>query len=160
MGRECRDNRLWRPLYRHQQKPILPGLLQRNIQRIADQYAASQKQEQAAQAQTILKGWIAEAAKGYGTLIKPNPDGAGFSITNKAVADAYAAVDKEMGANPVSVKTILEMALLRLGKLGKKPTQNTVVVPRKIARPALNAVPRRGDNSSNFKPQFEIVAKK
>lgn len=85
-----------------------------------------------------------EAAKAFPRLlVKSDKAPSGYMISDPAVAKAFDEVNREMVNSPVTMKTILELALHRVGKLGGAkpvpkpvPTARTVPVPVASARSA------------------------
>lgn len=127
--------------------------------RLADEAMQRQKAAEHAQQQTRWNGWVNEAKTSYPKLIKPLPNGS-FDILDKGVADAYTALVNE-GSGHLPVKTILELALLRKGKLGKPAPSVAQPAPlRRAARPAIAPRSRQRDEGPMYTPIVEILPKK
>lgn len=122
--------------------------------RIADEAAQRTQQQVDAQAAKVYQDWVNDATKSYATLIKRTPNGS-FTITDKATAEMYQTVRKQLGeTSTASIKDVLELALLRLGRLGKKAPTQVAAPARKPA--ILTAAKKQTRPAHMWAPEYDI----
>ncbi len=119
--------------------------------RIAKEDADRRVSAQRSAADAKVTAETAEAAKAYPSLlVKSDKTKSGYMIKDPVVAKAFAEVNREMENSPVTMRTVLEIALHRTGRLGS-PKAPVVVK----AVPATVRVPASARSAPVAKPKLE-----